>query len=99
MPIIFVERTFDPPVTEEILVELSRDARGCMSMYDIEFLGSIVARDGLTATCVYRALDADAVRNAQRTAGLPFDRVYPGWVFAGQGGNQLGSISPGPEGS
>ena len=27
--------------------------------------------------CLYRAPDAEAVRKANRTAGLPFDRVWP----------------------
>jgi hypothetical protein len=32
--------------------------------------------------CLYQAPDAEAVRHANRMAGVPFDRVWPAQVLA-----------------
>ncbi|MCB9798069.1 MAG: DUF4242 domain-containing protein [Alphaproteobacteria bacterium] len=97
MALVLVERVFDHPVDEAELLALAGKARGCFEIYAVEFLGSLVAKDGLSALCVYRASDTDSVRMAQRSAGLPFTRVFPGWVFASpSAGNLLGTVKPGP---
>lgn len=96
MGLVLVERDFDHPVDEAELLAMASQAAGCFSIYSVEFLGSLVAKDGRSALCVYRAPDADSVRMAQRTAGLPFTRVYPGWLFASpKTGNLLGTVEAG----
>ena len=34
------------------------------------------AADGMRAVCMFEADDAESVRDANRTAGMPFDRVW-----------------------
>ncbi|MCB9665260.1 MAG: DUF4242 domain-containing protein [Alphaproteobacteria bacterium] len=91
---VIVERSFEAPATEADLTALAADAKGCFELYGVTFLGSLVSADGMRMTCVYRASDVDSVRTAQRTSGLPYDRIYKGWVFGKT--NRLGELETGP---
>jgi hypothetical protein len=62
------------------LAELSRieaGGRWCMDQHRIRFLCTYVAADSGRMLCVYAAPDAESVRIAQRTIGMPVDRVWP----------------------
>lgn len=76
MAIIMVERVFVPAVTEEQFVEAGKALRPCIEERDIKHLASHFAADGSRSICMYEAADAERVREANRTAGAPFERVW-----------------------
>jgi hypothetical protein len=81
MELVLVERSFEAPVDPVALQELERKSAWCLDEHSVRFLKSYVASDGLRMICLYEAPDAEAVRAANRKAGLPFDRVWRGSVF------------------
>jgi len=74
---IIVERKFESPATFERL-QVAEDAIAwCLTLHNVRFLRSYLSLDGLSMLCVYEAPDAQAVREAQRRGGLPFERAWP----------------------
>jgi hypothetical protein len=76
MPIFMCERTFAAPQTEEDLSAQAHALHPCLEARDIEWLGSNIALDGTRGICMFEAADAERVREANRTANVPFDRVW-----------------------
>ncbi|MDA0366760.1 MAG: DUF4242 domain-containing protein [Proteobacteria bacterium] len=84
MPKIVVERLFDEPVAFEDLQKMEDNAQWCLELYNVKFLQSLFAADRKRMICVYEAPDAEAVRSANRKAGLPFEAVWSADVFEGR---------------
>lgn len=76
MEIVVVERSFEQPVEFGILQEMEEKAAWCLKLHDVRFLRTFLSSDRRRMICMYEAPDAEAVRVSQRTAGLPFDRVW-----------------------
>ena len=76
MPIFVVERVFSPPITEAQFVAGGKMLAPCIQERDIKHLSSYFAADGSRSTCTFEAADAERLREAQRTAGVPFERVW-----------------------
>ena len=76
MPIYCVERVFSPPLSEAQFMEGGKALAPCIQERDIKHLVSHLASDGSRSVCVYEAADAERVREANRTAGVPFERVW-----------------------
>jgi hypothetical protein len=78
---VIVERTFDEPADMDELQAREKDASWCLDTHRITPLASFLSRDGRRLICTYEAPDAEAVRTANETAGLPFDSVWSATVF------------------
>lgn len=78
---VIVERTFDRPADMAELQAREKSAAWCLETWNIRPLASFVSRDGLRIICTYEAPDAESVRKANETAGLPFDNVWSAQVF------------------
>jgi hypothetical protein len=78
---VFVERVFAEPVDVEALIEASRAGATCFERHRVSGLRTVVSRDGLRMICEYLAPDAESVRSANESAGLPFERVWTGQVL------------------
>jgi uncharacterized protein DUF4242 len=76
MPIFMVERLFSPPISEAQFMAAGELLRPCIEERGVTHLGSHFAIDGSRSICMYEASDAERVREAQRTAGAPFERVW-----------------------
>ena len=76
MEIVLVERSFDEPVQLDALQAAERGASWCLELHRVKFLHTYVSKDGKRMICVYEAPDAEAVRKANETSKIPFDRVY-----------------------
>lgn len=74
---IIVERTFDPPISQEAMDATSQRVGNCLDLYGVRWVGSHVSTDRRRMVCVYEAADAQSVRDVQNTAEAPFDRVWP----------------------
>ncbi len=82
MPIYMVERTFEKPLSIEDFHAGGKLLDPCLQARDIKWVASHLAADGKHSVCVYEAADAESVREANRTAGMPFDKVWLAHKFA-----------------
>lgn len=81
MPELFLERTFDQPVHAAGLRKASADLgeQGCLKLHRVEWLGSLLSRDGHKMVCRFRAPDTESVRIVMRTVGVVDLRcLWPG---------------------
>lgn len=78
---VIVERTFDEPLDMAELQARENAASWCLDAWGITPLASYLSRDRMRIICTYEAPDAEAVRRANQTAGLPFDNVWSATVF------------------
>lgn len=79
---MFLERRFDDaPMTEAIVVELGAFAESCLNQYQVDWLESLLARDGRRMICRFRSPDAKTTRAALRQAGAAIDVLWPGTVY------------------
>jgi hypothetical protein len=73
---IIVERTFEPPLTDSGLSDLQARMGRCLKAIDVRWMRSFWSADRRRMVCHYEADDAEAVREVQRMAQAPFDRVW-----------------------
>jgi len=85
-PNVLIERSFDAPQTFEPLKAIVADKAWCLAQHRAEWVRSFLSTDGRRMVCLYRAPDLEAVRVAQREAGLPFERL---WAFERVGPDNL----------
>jgi hypothetical protein len=85
MPYVMVERTMEPAVTFDDLQAIEDRSAWCFQMHAVRFVHSYVSTDGNRMICVYEAPDAESVREANRKAQLPFDRVWTAELRLGGG--------------
>jgi len=78
---IVVERQFAAPVEFAALQEIEDRGALCLARHRVRFLRSYFARDRLRMVCVYEAPDAESVRDAQRQASMPFEKVWAAAVY------------------
>jgi uncharacterized protein DUF4242 len=81
MPIFIVERVFSPPITEAQLKASGEKLHPCLDERDVKAIRSYFSPDGTRSICVFEAADAERVREANRTAGAPFERVWQATKF------------------
>ncbi len=89
---IFLQRTFDPPLTVDDVYAIARQSGGCFGIYQVEWRRSLLSIDGRRMLCWFRGPDAQAARNALRQTGADASMLWPGTVHdapdlaAGNGG-------------
>jgi len=73
---IIVERLFEKPIEFATIQKMEDESQWCLDLYNVKFLQTFFAADKKRMICVYDAPDAEAVRSANRKAGLPFEAVW-----------------------
>lgn len=73
---VLVERSWEAPVTLESIQAIEDAGAACLETHRVRFVRTFFARDRRRMVCLYAAPDAEAVRIAQRQAGMPMDRVW-----------------------
>jgi hypothetical protein len=73
---MMVEYTFDPPATNQDFHRSEAALKPCLEARGVSWKRSYIARDRRRRICVFEAVDAEAVRNAYRSAGVKFERVW-----------------------
>jgi hypothetical protein len=73
---IIVERTFEPPLTEEDLRAVETRMAACLDLYQVRWIRSFWSSDRRRMICEYEAADVASVRNLQREVDAKFDRVW-----------------------
>jgi hypothetical protein len=81
MPFLIVEYEFDPPVTREGLAEMKAKLAPCVGMRQIRGIRTIISADGSRGFCEIEAPDAETVREAYRSARVPFRSVWQAQLF------------------
>jgi hypothetical protein len=75
MPYLLVEYQYDPPVTLEAKAADAQRLGPCLEARNIRHLRSWLSQDRTWGVCEYEAADAEAVREAYRSAAVKFLRV------------------------
>ena len=78
---VVVQRELPTPVTREVAEAFASDPTGCMSRNRCSVVQSLLSLDGLRMICVYRAPDAESVRNANVQIAAPFIRAWAATVY------------------
>lgn len=82
--IVVVEYEFDPPITDEGLKSMSVALAPCVNARNIHHLRSLIAGDGRRGYCELEAPDAETVREAYRSARVPFRSVWSATLIEGR---------------
>lgn len=75
---VLVERRFDAPVHLEDIHAIEVAGKGCLEARNVVYERTFFSTDRRRMVCLYRAPDAESVRQAQSQAGMPVERV---WLF------------------
>lgn len=86
MPTVIVERTLEQPTEFPQLQAMEDASAWCLELHHVTFRYTFLSTDRKRMICVYDAPDAESVRMSQRTAGLPFDRVWTADTYPAGGG-------------
>jgi hypothetical protein len=78
---IIVERSFDPPFTQDDLDAVKERIGNCLDLYHVRWIRSHFSTDRRRMVCEYEAADAQSVRDVQDAAQAPFERVWPAEVM------------------
>jgi hypothetical protein len=76
MATILVEQIFDPPLSDEAYSKLAKKLDPCLDIRDAIWCRSYISGDKKRVVCEFEAPDAESVREALRTSGMPFERVW-----------------------
>jgi hypothetical protein len=79
---IILEQSFEKPMSEEELTKIARRLDECLEVRDGTWRRSYVSADRRRLTCDFEAPDAESVREACRSADVPFDRAWAADVFS-----------------
>ena len=66
---VFLQRTFDPPLTEDAFRAMARESEGCFGLYRVEWRESFLSADGSRLVCRLVSPDVESARGALRQAG------------------------------
>lgn len=78
---IVMEQTFETPMSDEELAAFAARLDPCLDLRDGAWARSYLAADRRRMVCEFEAPDAESVREALRSATVPFDRVWAATVF------------------
>lgn len=78
---VILERSFDPPLTDELLTELTARLSPCLDRNGIRWIRSHFSRDRSRLICLFEATDAGTVRGALRQGRIEYERVWSGEVL------------------
>ena len=79
--VVIVERAFPESVVTEAISGAMKRISGCLEIHRSTYVESFIRKDGMAMVCVFRAPDAEAVRMANREAGMPFTDAWTASVF------------------
>jgi hypothetical protein len=73
--VVVVERALDPALDEAAIRAAAQDDT-CRTQWGCRLLATYLSTDGCRCLCLYDGPDAEAVRQVQRRATLPFERAW-----------------------
>ena len=82
-PNLFLERTFDEPLSPEDVLEGGRESKQCFDLYRVSWHGSFLGLGGRTMICTFSAPDMESARLALRDPDTDLSRFWSGKVYRG----------------
>ena len=82
---VFLEQSFDPPLSINGLQEQFKLASNCFEMHRIGWQASLLSGDGKHCVCHFSCADAESLRIALREVGANFDSIWSGTVHLAGG--------------
>jgi hypothetical protein len=79
---VVMEQTFEEPLSDEEQARFAKRLDECLEMRNGAWARSYLATDRRRMICEFEAPDAESVRQALRSSGLSFDRVWAADVYA-----------------
>jgi hypothetical protein len=79
---VIVEHLFSEPHTDERLAASAKTLDSCLEIRNGAWRRSSLSKDRLRMICEFEAPDAESVREALRSSGVPFERVWTSNVYA-----------------
>lgn len=79
---VIVEQVFTEPFTDEAYAKFAKQLDPCLDVRNGTWRRSSLSLDRMRMTCEFEAPDAESVREALRTAGIAYERVWSANVFA-----------------
>lgn len=80
---IFLERTFDPPMTADGFHGSSARGSWCFELHNVQWRSSYLSASGTEMVCWFSAADAESVRLTLRTLNSDIRRLWAGTVHDG----------------
>jgi len=77
---VFLERTFDEPLSPEDVLDGGRESAWCFDLHRVRWHGSFLSRDGHAMVCRFSAPDMESARNALRDPDTDLSRLWAGTV-------------------
>jgi len=77
---VFLERTFDPSISEADVHRMVRDGGECMRLHQVAWQCSFLGTGGRRMLCWFRAPDAESARMSLRQVGADVSVCWPGTV-------------------
>jgi len=73
---VLVERSWEEPVAMDDIQAIEDAGAHCLETYRVKFARTFFSLDRKKMICLYRAPDAESVRQAQQKARMPLDTVW-----------------------
>ena len=78
---LVVEYEFNPPLSDEALQQATSLLAPCLEVRNVKKLRTVLSADRTRGFCLFEAADAETLREAYRSAHVPFKAVWPAQVF------------------
>lgn len=76
MPVIVLEKLFDPPLADEERARRWARVTPCLTARGARWIRTYLSADRRRMVCEFEAPDADAVREALHSAEVKFERAW-----------------------
>jgi hypothetical protein len=80
---MFLERTFEQPLSLAEVRGYARDGDWCFNLYKVDWRASFLAAGGRQMLCWFAAPDAESARMALRRVGADTERFWAGTIHEG----------------
>jgi len=77
---LVLERTFDPPLTRQDVINMAKSGAWCFQQYRVRWISSMLAADGRSMVCRFESGDAESIRQALRKLDLDLRLLWKGTV-------------------
>lgn len=84
---------WQPPITVQQWQSANADVGVCLNMRGASWVRTYLADDGHRSVCEFEAPHAEAVREACRTAGVPFDAIWRADISPDFDGDAIAAIA------
>ena len=77
---VFSEKSFDPPTSVALVIQMALDQRECFSMHKVDWRSSLLTSDGYNLFCHFQSPDAESTRIALRQIDPDTTILWPGTI-------------------